>query len=86
MLREDTNDPQSIALQALVWTLQDERRAARLLALTGLEVDDLRMTIHQPATQRAVLEFLEGNEADLIACAAALELTPLALLHAKSQL
>ncbi len=73
-------------LQALVWTLQDDRRAQRLLALTGLDADTLRAHVHEPATQRAVIDFLEGHEADLIACAQALEVSPLKLLGAKEAL
>jgi hypothetical protein len=82
----DTNDASALVLQALVWTLQDERRARRLLDLTGLEANTLRAHIHEASTQRAVVEFLEGNEADLIACAEALEVSPMQLLSAKAAL
>ena len=60
--------------------------AQRLLALTGLEADTLRAHIGELSTQRAVIDFLEGHEADLIACAAALEVSPIQLLGAKAAL
>jgi hypothetical protein len=82
----DSNEASALMLQALVWTLQDDRRAQRLLALTGLDADTLRLHIHQPSTQRAVIDFLEGHEADLIACAAALEVSPPKLLAAREAL
>ena len=82
----DSNEASALVLQALVWTLQDDRRAQRLLALTGLEADTLRAHIGETATQRAVVDFLEGNEADLIACAEALEISPIKLLGAREAL
>ena len=59
----------SLALRALVWTLQSPSRAERLLALTGLSVEELRAGAEQPGVMAAILSFLEGHEADLIACA-----------------
>jgi len=82
----DPNEASALVLQALVWTLQDDRRAQRLLALTGLDADTLRAHIHQLSTQRAVIDFLEGHEADLIACAEALEVPPMKLLGAREAL
>lgn len=82
----ESNEASALVLQALVWTLQDERRAQRLLALTGLDADTLRAHIHEVSTQRAVIDFLEGHQADLIACADALEVSPLKLLGAREAL
>ena len=81
----DSND-EATALRALVWTLSDEDRAGRLLALTGLEPDRLRATAGEPATLAAVLGFLEAHEGDLIACADALEMTPAALVATRERL
>jgi hypothetical protein len=44
--------------------------------LTGLTPDGLRAAIGEPATHRAVLEFLCAHEPDLIAAAEALGLEP----------
>jgi len=76
----------AIALHALVWTLADDGRARRLLDLTGLTVDDLRSGAGDPAILAAVLAFLAGYEPDLIACAADIGQTPMALIAAKTRL
>jgi len=81
----DSND-EAIGLHALVWTLGDADRAARLLALTGLDPSQLRASAGQPATLAAVLGFLEAHEADLVACAEALERSPAALVAARERL
>jgi hypothetical protein len=63
-------------LAALAWVLSDTSRAERFLALTGLSPESLRATIGEPATHRAVLEFLCAHEPDLIAAAESLGLDP----------
>lgn len=68
--------PETIALEALGWVLTDPPRAGRLLALTGLSPDALRGGLGERAVLGAVLEFLAGHEADLIAAAIALDLPP----------
>ena len=83
---ETNRDPHALALEALVWTLGDEARAARLLALTGLGPDALRRRAGEPALLAAVLIFLENHEADLLACAAVLEVPALALVDARRRL
>lgn len=56
--------------------LTDEPRAERLLALTGLTPDALRGGLGDRAVLGAVLDFLAGHEADLVAAAVALDLPP----------
>jgi hypothetical protein len=68
--------PETIALEALGWVLTDEPRAERLLALTGLTPDILRDGLGDRTVLAAVLEFLAGHEADLVAAAIALDLPP----------
>ncbi|WP_133365975.1 DUF3572 family protein [Qipengyuania sediminis] len=68
--------PETIALEALGWVLTDQPRADRLLALTGLSPDDLRRGLGERAVLGAVLDFLAGHEADLVAAAVALDLKP----------
>lgn len=77
-----TNDAFAVALQALAWTLADDTRAERLVALTGLTPADLRTRLDEPATLAAVLGFVAAHEPDLIACAATLDLKPEALVTA----
>lgn len=88
MRRHDSNgEPaDAIALRALVWTLTEPDRAARLIALTGLEPDDLRSRIGEPSVLAACLLFLEQYEPDLIACASSIEVKPEALVRARHEL
>lgn len=80
----DTNV--ALALSALVWSLGEPERAARLLGLTGLTPADLRARATEPALLAAILAFLEAHEPDLIACAAAIDSTPAALVRARMEL
>jgi predicted component of type VI protein secretion system len=75
-----------LALSALAWTLADEARAQRLLALTGLSGADLRERLADPSALAAVLGFLEAHEPDLLACAEALGVEPGALAEARRRL
>jgi hypothetical protein len=75
-----------LALAALVWTLGEEARADRLLALTGLTPDALRDRLSQPAILAAILRFLEDHEPDLLACAEALGIAPGVLVDARRSL
>lgn len=83
---ETNADAQTLALLALSWCLQDDRRAERLLNLTGLTTNDLRARAGQPALLAAVLGFLEAHEPDLIACAEALDVRPERLIRAQQEL
>lgn len=69
-------DAEIIALQALGWILQDEDRAQRLLALTGLDPRELRSGLEDPTMLSALLGFLANHEPDLIACAEAIGIEP----------
>ena len=84
-MNKETN-PEALALGALGWTLSDEARASRFLALTGLTPDSLRARIEEPDFLAASLRFLEGHEPDLLACAEALDVLPTALVDARREL
>ena len=86
MIGEQTNDADAVALRALGWTLSEDMRASRLLALTGLTPETLRARVNEPALLAATLRFLESHEPDLLACAEALGLTPLELVDARREL
>lgn len=75
-----------MALRALAWTLAEQARADRMLALTGLAGDDLHARAMEPAVLAAVLGFLEAYEPDLIACAEALEVRPIDLVETRKVL
>jgi hypothetical protein len=82
----DTNDPEALALSALGWSLSEQDRAERLLALTGLTPDDLRARLRERSVLAAILGFLEAHEPDLIACAEALGVSPTTLVDARRRL
>jgi Protein of unknown function (DUF3572) len=83
---EPRPDPLALALSALVWTLDDPMRAQRLLALTGLDAEDLRARAADPVLLEALLGFLAAYEPDLVACADALDVTPCDLVAARAEL
>jgi hypothetical protein len=86
MKPDETNDDEALALGALGWTLSEDARAARLLALTGLTPDLLRERLDDRAFLAAVLRFLEGHEPDLLGCADALGVAPARLVAARAGL
>ena len=79
-------EDEALALHALGWILADEPRAERLLGMTGLSPASLRASLGQRATLAAVLAFLAGHEADLVACADALDVRPEILAAAAQRL
>ncbi|KEQ52543.1 DUF3572 domain-containing protein [Sphingobium chlorophenolicum] len=84
--RSEAQEPSVLALMALAWTLADDRRADRLLALTGLDAEALRAGVGDPAILGAVLAFLADHEPDLIACAQSIGSTAQDLIAAKESL
>ena len=85
MLRTDASpqpDPAVLLLGALAWICADERRADRLLALTGITPDTLRRRAGEAEILAAVGRFLADHEPDLLACAESLGCTPAALTGA----
>jgi len=79
-------DAGTLALRALVWTLAEPERAQRLLAVTGVDPAGLRERLTEPAALAATLQFLAVHEADLVACAEALGVSPTALAGAAARL
>jgi hypothetical protein len=86
MLTHDTNDAAALALSALAATLADDRRAQRLLDLTGLTADELRARAAEPGLLAACLSFLESHEPDLVAVAADIGVKPEALVATRRSL
>ena len=82
----ETIDAEALALGALGWTLSEDARASRLLALTGVTPDMIRARLEDRDFLAAVLRFLEGHEPDLIACADELGVAPAQLVAAREQL
>jgi hypothetical protein len=86
MKADQTNDEEALALGALGWALGEDKRAQRLVALTGLTPAGMRESLGDRAFLAAVLRFLEGHEPDLVACADALVVSPLQLVQAREML
>jgi hypothetical protein len=80
---ETNQDDAALALRALGWTLGEPDRARRLLDTTGLDPAELRARAGESAVLAAALGFLEAYEPDLIACAAALNVSPAAIVTAR---
>ena len=57
-----------------------------LRSLTGLDPNDLRSRLTEPSVLAACLLFLEQYEPDLVACAAAIDAKPEALVRARHEL
>lgn len=83
---DSVKDASALALAALGWILADDRRAQRLLDLTGLTPDGLRASISQVETHRAILDFLTQHEPDLLRAAEALDVPPATLVAAAGEL
>jgi hypothetical protein len=79
-------EPSTLALGALGWTLSDDARASRLVALTGLTPAGMRERLEDRQFLAAVLLFLEGHEPDIVACADALGASPTRLVAAREAL
>jgi hypothetical protein len=86
MKADQTNDEEALALGALGWTLSEDARAQRLVALTGLTPAGMRESLADRPFLAAVLRFLEGHEPDLVGCADALGVSPAALVAAREAL
>ena len=83
---DNGGSPAVIALQALAHVAGDPDLGPRFLALSGLDVATLRDRAGDPAVLAAVIDFLTGREADLIACADAIGVRPQALVAAGAAL
>jgi len=86
MKADQTNDAEAMALGALGWTLSDDARASRLVALTGLTPAGMRERLEDRDFLAEVLRFLEGHEPDLVACAGDLGVPPARLVAAREAL
>lgn len=86
MRPDETNDDETLALGALGWTLSDDSRAARLVALTGLTAAGMRERLEDRSFLAALLRFLEAHEPDLLACASDLGVSPARLVAAREAL
>jgi hypothetical protein len=84
--RKVKSDALAVALAALGWAVCEPDRAQRMLAITGLDPDDLRARANDPQLLAAILGFVEAHEPDLIACADAIGVSPGDLVVARQEI
>ncbi len=77
---------ETVALQVVGWIVGEQRRAERMLAVTGLSADGLRDAVADRHRLGAILDFLLDHEPDLVACAEALGLPPQAIVRTRERL
>jgi len=77
---------ETIALRLVGWIVADADRAARMLAMTGLDPDMLRTGLADPGVLGALMDFVINHKPDLLACADALETAPATLVAARGRL
>ena len=82
----DMDEAVIMMLRVLAWVCSDADRAGRLLSLTGLDADALRAGADRPDVLVAVGGFLADHEADLVACATAIDVAPAAIIAAADRL
>lgn len=79
-------DPLVLALQLLAHVVADADLGPRFLELTGMTADDLRQRAADPGMLSALIDFLAGNEADLVKAADAIGVPPAAIIAAGARL
>ena len=79
-------DPLVVGLQLLAHVISDADLGPRFLDLTGMSADDLRRRADESGVLAALIDFLAANEADLVAAADALDITPSMIIAAGAQL
>lgn len=67
---------EALALDVLVWLSQDDERLIGFLQASGLQPGTVRESARDPAFLGAVLDHVMGDEAGVLACAAALGVEP----------
>jgi hypothetical protein len=77
---------EAVALQALGWIVGEEERALRFLDATGCRPSDLRARAGDAEFLAAVLDFLLGDEAMVLAFAAETGLPPARAAQARAGL
>ena len=62
----NSDEAETLALKVLQFVLSDEVLQRRFLTITGMSPDDFRDAVHTNDFLGGVLDFLLGNEADLL--------------------
>lgn len=75
-------DPDFIAIQALTYIAGHPDHADRFMALTGIDVGDLRRVSAEPGFLLGVMDYLVGDEPLLLEFAAEAGIPPAAVVRA----
>lgn len=81
-----TEDAQAVALKALAFIAADDTLLSGFVTLTGCGLDEIRGRLADDGFLGAVLDFLLGDEAALVAFAEAADLAPEAPMLARMKL
>jgi hypothetical protein len=73
---QDDESTDALALDVLLWMVQDPDRLMPFLNATGLGPDDLRAGMNDPTVLGAVLDHVMTDEPVLLACAEAIGVKP----------
>lgn len=79
-------EPVVTGLQLLAHIVSDADLGARFLALTGISAEDLRARADEPGVLAALIDFTAANEADLVAAADAIGVSPAIIVAAGAAL
>ncbi len=80
------SDAEAVALKAVAWIVADDAMLSRFMALTGCGGGELRQRIEQPAFLGAVLDFMLGDQATVLAFTAYEGLAPEVPMLARAKL
>ena len=84
--RKAETDPEAVAIAALSYLATDQDELARFLALTGLGPESLREAVAHPAFAESLLDFVLSEDRLVLAVAAAQDLSPDEIVHARGRL
>ncbi|MCX8998905.1 DUF3572 domain-containing protein [Rhizobiaceae bacterium BDR2-2] len=85
-IRSADPEPEILALTILAWLSEEPELLSRFLALSGLQLSQIAAVAREPAFLGGVVDFLMGNEADLLRFAAATGTRPEAVGEAWQRL
>ncbi len=72
-----------LAIEALGWIAADEETLSRFVALTGLDLGDLRGSASEPGFLAGILDYLAGDEPLLLAFAQYADIRPERVMAAR---
>lgn len=74
--RPAETEPEVAALTVLAWLAEEPELLSRFLALSGLQMSQIPAMAQEPAFLGGILDFIMGNEPDLLRFSTATGVTP----------